>query len=528
MAFRRQDIPKTTRKPEEGGPRRIYPRFLRDRAILPKVELAIDYLDGMVGQRRGDLSPDMLLDLFGDPKLARCLLACTGEHYVYRTPEIADAIGADAAAALMNWGICTPADLRAHLYLAANAGRGGFISGEERVAFFAETGEALGLSGAQVEELIHLDAERNAVLVRVGPRPKAEDVVARYNVQLSLSVMRHASEITLDLPGLPAWALAAVCSRHEVAYQQLEVGRVRLFGRKSAMGTWGGFGARLARCATQLILVSPKTPSGEARVHFGDQLYRFQIDAKCAAALRPKRRAAATAEGMVVTAALADELTLHRRETGELSGWRVRRWPEPVVIDGAVVMPELAFTRGQVTVAAVPVPSGTDGADTMATLREINRVRPVLALGMRETLSGVPSVSSYEPAEIAAFLDEIAIAADATPTALDTVADELATTGWLSTKRLQTILKAPVDLERALFPITAQDAIFVPGFGLCRSALIDELRAPFARGPIDISQLRRQVAARVGESHAADALTLYLLSHNVSVSAASEETPEAA
>jgi hypothetical protein len=528
MAFRRQDIPKTTRKPEEGGPRRIYPRYLRDRAILPKVDLAIDYLDNMVGRRRGDLTPDLLLDLFGDPKLARCLLACTGEHYVYRTSEFADAIGSEAAAALMTWGICTPADLRGHLYLAANAGRGGFVSDTERAAFFAETGEALGLSGGQVEELIHLDAERNAVLVRVGPRPKAEDVVARYNVQLSLSVLRHASVMSLDLPGLPAWALAAVCSRHEVAYQWLEDGQVRLFGRKSAMGTWSGFGARLARCAAHLILLCPKTPAGEAKVHFGEQTYRFQIDAKCVSAIRPKLRTAATVDGMLATSALADELTAHRRETGELSGWRVRRWPEPVVVDGAIVIPELAFIRGQVTVAAAPVPSGTECATAMATLQAVNRVRPVLALGLHETLSGVPSVAGFEPAEIAAFLDEIALAADAEPTSIDLVADELESTGWLLTERLQSILKTPADLESALLPIIGPDALFVPGFGLCRAALINELRAPLAGGPIDISQLRRHVAATVGESPSADALTLYLLSHKMSLSATAEETSEAA
>jgi hypothetical protein len=72
MAFRRQDIPRTTRKSEEGGPRRLYPRYIRDLAPLPKIELAIAYLDEMVGRRRADLSPDVILDLFGDLKLARC------------------------------------------------------------------------------------------------------------------------------------------------------------------------------------------------------------------------------------------------------------------------------------------------------------------------------------------------------------------------------------------------------------------------------------------------------------------------
>ena len=529
MAFRRQDIPKTTRKPEEGGPRRIYPRFLRDRTILPKVELAIDYLDGMVGRRRGDLSPDMLLDLFGDPKLARCLLACMSEHYVYRTPEIADLIGEDAAAALLKWDIGTPADLRGYLYLAANATRDGFVAGDDRQAFFTETGDVLGLSAAQVDELIHLDAERNALLVRIGPRPRAEDVVARYNVMLTLSVLRHASAIALDLPGLPFATISAVCARHDVPVFTLESGLVRLSGRRSAMGTWSGFGARLARCALHLMLLSPKTPSGEARVHFGDQTYRFVIDAKCTSAIRLKLRSAADSDGITTAATLADDLTLHRRESDDLSGWRVRRWPEPVVVDGALLLPELAFTYGQVTVGALPVPAGRDGAGTLAALKEVNLARPVIALGLASGLNGVPSIPAYDPEDVGALLAEFADAAGSQPSALDTVEEQLAATGWLTVERLLALLAGRNDVETAVAPLTARDAVFVTGFGLCRANVIDEIRAGMGSGPIDIAAVRRHVAAVVGDTPGADALTLYLLTNGCVVSAlASGSEPVAA
>jgi len=517
MAFRRQDIPKTTRKPEEGGPRRIYPRFLRDRAILPKVELAIDYLDGMVGRRRGELSSDMLLELFGDPKLSRCLLACMGEHYVYRTPEIADLIGPEAAAALMKWEICTPADLRGHLYLVANATRDGFVAGDEREPFFAEAGELLGLSAAQVEELIHLDAERNAQLVRIGPRPCTEDVVARYNALLVLSVLRHASAIALDLPGLSIEAVSAVSARHDVPWFIVDSGHLQLAGRRSAVGTWSGFGSRLARCALHLLLLCPRTPAGEAKVHFGDQTYRFVIDSKCTAAIRPKLRVAADPDGIGAAATIADELVLHRRESNGLAGWRVRRWPEPVVVDGAVLLPELAFTYGQVSVAALPVPSGRETANALATLQQVNRARPVVALGLRGGIQGVPSVSGYDPEELGDLLAEIAQAADSEPSLVERIEDALAITGWLPTPRLEELVPGGADLEAFVAPLTARGDVFIPGFGLCHASLIDELRAPLSTGPVEIAAVRREVAARVGDTTGADALTLHLLTNGCTV-----------
>jgi predicted nuclease of restriction endonuclease-like RecB superfamily len=513
MAFRRQDIPKTTRKPEEGGPRRIYPRFLRDRAILPKVDLAIDYLDSMVGRRRGELSADMLLELFGDPKLSRCLLSCMNEHYVYRTPEIADVTGAETAAALMKWGICTSADLRGHLYLAANASQDGFVAGDDREPFFAEAGEVLGLSAAQIEELIHLDAERNAQLIRIGLRPRAEDVVARYNALLVLSVLRHASTIALDLSGLSMETVSTVCARHDVSWFIADSGHIRLAGRRSAVGTWSGFGSRLARCALQLLLFCPRTPTGEAKVHFGDQTYRFVIDAKCAGVIRPKLRVAADPHGISAAAALADELVVHRRESEDLAGWRVRRWPEPVVVDDALILPELAFTYGQVTVAALPVPAGREFANAIAALQQVNRARPVVALGLRGRIQSVPSVSGFDAEELGVLLAEISQAADSTPGVLERVEDELAVAGWLSNQRLEELLLGRADLESSVAPLISQGMVFVQGFGLCRSDLLEELSTSLTIGLVDIAAVRTIVAARVGDAPGADALTLYLLSN---------------
>src|SRR5688572_9132882 len=151
MAFRRQDIPKTTRKSEDGGPRRLYPRYIRDMAPLPKIELAIAYLDEMVGRRRAELSPETILDLFGDLKLARCVLSCLAESYRYRSPEFADVVGEPTAVALAAWDLFAPADLRALVYEVVNRERAGVVADAERPAVLAELSRPLGLSGAQAD-----------------------------------------------------------------------------------------------------------------------------------------------------------------------------------------------------------------------------------------------------------------------------------------------------------------------------------------------------------------------------------------
>ncbi len=523
MAFRRQDIPKTTRKGEDGKPRRLYPRFAKDRSLLPKIDLAVEYLDGMVGRRRGDLSPDVVLELFGDPKLARCVLACLGDSYRYRTPDIAEIVGEEAALALAAWDLLTPIDVRGHVYRAANAELGGFVPDTDRSAFLLRVAAPLGLAPHHLEELLHLDAERNAVLIRVGPRPKAEDVLARYNAMLAVSVLRHASEVILELPELDSSTIETVCARHEVGWRRVGTETIRLAGRRNALGSWAQFGVRVARCATHLIALAPRSPSGCAVVHLNDQHLTFVLDATAVNALRPKRRAAATADGVVRCAVLMDEVAaLRRKAGGGTNGWTMRRALDPVVVAGALVLPELVFTRDQIAVAVVPVAAGTapDASSALAALNLALAARPVIALGVPPTATAVPALAATDAAALIALLDEVAGGQLASPTPLGLVEDEVLSIGWVGTERMAEVLG---EADRARLPGRVEpltldgDAAYVSGFGLCRVALLDELLDRLITGPLDVATLRATVAARVGDGPGADALTLHLLSQHAVV-----------
>ena len=95
MAFRRQDIPRTTRKVADGELRRIYPRYLNARTLLPAIGQAVEWIDGMVGRRRGDLDEEALLTPFPEARLARCIVACLAGSHGYRTPFFEESVGAD-------------------------------------------------------------------------------------------------------------------------------------------------------------------------------------------------------------------------------------------------------------------------------------------------------------------------------------------------------------------------------------------------------------------------------------------------
>ncbi|MBA3415996.1 MAG: hypothetical protein H0U10_12305 [Chloroflexia bacterium] len=127
-----------------------------------------------------------------------------------------------------------------------------------------------------------------------------------------------------------------------------------------------------------------------------------------------------------------------------------------------------------------------------------------------------PGLLAPDAAILVELLDAAAGARPVGRTALGLVAAEVEARGWVDTDRLEALFGGETDLGDRLRPLTADaGTTLVPGFGLCRSQLLDRLGDPIGRGPLDIAQLRAAVATTVGEGPGADALTLHLLVHAV-------------
>jgi hypothetical protein len=210
---------------------------------------------------------------------------------------------------------------------------------------------------------------------------------------------------------------------------------------------------------------------------------------------------------------------LRRKIGGGTNGWTMRRAQEPIVVDGALLLPELVFTREQAAVAIVPV-AGGERAGALAVLTLAQEARPVIALGDAGG-TAVPALSRVDAAALVALLDDVAGGLAGSPTPLGLVADEVLAIGWVGAGRLTEVLGERGDLARQVQSLTVEgESAFVPGFGLCRVALLDDLLDRLNGGPLDVAALRAEVAARVGAGPGADALTLHLLSRQGVVSQA--------
>ncbi|MGH2350288.1 MAG: hypothetical protein ACRDJN_01575, partial [Chloroflexota bacterium] len=172
MAFSLKDVRFTTRRTAGGDDagesveKTLHPRLVRDRSMLPKVAIAIQYFESMVGHERQELDTEVLVQFFGDHKLARCMVACLARSYRYRSPRFEDVVTRTALRRLQRAGLDSPKSLRFQLYDHLNGDANGFLRTMEREATYGTMEARYRLRQGDLERLLYLDADEHAVLAR--------------------------------------------------------------------------------------------------------------------------------------------------------------------------------------------------------------------------------------------------------------------------------------------------------------------------------------------------------------------------
>jgi predicted nuclease of restriction endonuclease-like RecB superfamily len=521
MAFKPSEFKKTSRGSGEG--RQIYPHQIRDERHAAAIGFAVAYFERMVGRRRAEFEAEALLEFFGDPRLARGLVAVLAATYSWRPLTLAEALGDEAADALARAGVSRPAELRARLYALANARHDGFLAPDERPAALralcaelaadaerrrawaqADPPPPAALTPPQIERALTLDAEDEQVLVKLGAAPTAAEVAERYNFHSLETALAYAESARLRLSG-DIWTILRsahnLARRYRITYSvgalpgSLFDNRLdlTLHGRRDALGGWGRAGRRLARALLRLLAAHPGAAvEGEVLTHAGGGRAALRLDAKL---LRALGAAGAPGDADAWDDAEADELqrawgrALVRGRTG---GWRLRRDPAPLV-GGAVVVPDFALRRGDAAVALCLAPGRAAAESLAAGLKASSAPAVVLAHE-----SAAPALKGCK-AVVVAYADRPADAIPRLTAALERAwprgvlpikADpwedliaHVGAEGFVDEARAAGILGcAPGDLAALVRRRAAPGISFVAGLGVCDGETLAEIRDMLSRG----------------------------------------------
>jgi predicted nuclease of restriction endonuclease-like RecB superfamily len=396
MAFRINDFKKTVRG--QGPARQVYPYQIRDDRFTAAIGFTINYFERMAGRKRAEFEADALLEFFGDPKLARGIVACLNRSYTWRTPTFREHLGEQPAALLREAGVDRPLDLRTRLYGLANGRYGGFLSKAERPEALSLLCEIMDGSGvlqpALLEQGLTLDGEEQRVLVKIGATPTPAEIVARYNFHSLDTALINAEEIQLTLSG-DIWALLRsvhnLARRYRLSYRLGEAPRslfdqqftVVLSGGRDALGEARRAGRRLARALLRLLASHPGAiQAGEATLHLGGRNALLRLDERVLTPLGALPEIGAVVgemwqEDPGATFRQAWGRAFLAKRTG---GWRLRRDPEPLVGVGGLIVPDFAARRGN-EVRAVCLVTGKAMAEGLASaLKQVGTRFPVLII----------------------------------------------------------------------------------------------------------------------------------------------------
>lgn len=391
------DIRKTTRRSGAGDLRSVHPRLLRDRSLAPRIEMTLRYMESMLGRPRRELDAEVVVQLFGDHKLARAIVACLASTYRHRARTFAEVLPEHHCAALARAGILSPSDLRLWVFRRVNAELRGFAGAAERASFLRAAAAALELPPNQMDTLLALDAPANAVLTRIGPRPTPEDVIARFNYETVAALLANASLLRLSLRAAgDAARIRALCDaldvRADVAGRELV-----LHGRQDALNGWARHGARLVRLLSTLLVCGLPARSGEATVAAPDgSEWLFRLDGEMLVYLGAAPAADAPFAAADVLAcwrradAFAAEVAALRRAGALDVGWALRRAAAPLVLDGVVLPTVFSLTNGANRVLLTPPPATLAVRDQLAGLAD--RLPIVVLAGMADDESAVSAL----------------------------------------------------------------------------------------------------------------------------------------
>lgn len=497
MAFSLSDFKKTSRTTNKRHV--LYPHQLRDDRFLAAISYAVDYYERMVGRPRHELETATLLEFFGDPKLARGIVACLGRSYVWHEPTFGEVLSPAAWAWLKAAGWSSPARLRAQLYRYVNQHHDGFLLPAERTAALQALCANMPVEPDMFERLLTLDAPSEALLTKVAGTPDARDIVTLYNYHSLETPLRYAESLRLTLRGT-LWPLLRtvhnIARRYGLAYDVEHDGAgifareatITWRGNRDALGGYRSSGRRIVRALLRLLAVHPDTPvEGEALVHLRGKSSVVVLDRRALRTLGVHTTNTTSAEAWDTDGADEWRTAWNRAFVrGETGGWRLRRDPEPLVTDKGIIVPDYGLQRGtqRATLVLAANPSAVDAlVKPLEALGGRSLVVVATPLNLANRLAALPVIvlpsdGTPSPRLLATVLPSPMATAEQHETKWQRLDQLLATEGYVDEARIAQILTLqPEKVGEAMRGWRSAEVTYIPGVGLCTPETVTEIRS---------------------------------------------------
>lgn len=410
MRFNLQDVKKSIHR--RSGELSVSLHFLSEHELQDEITQLIAYHERLLGQPYHQFSLDEVRGLIGDYRLAQCLYATLSHWYSWQPHTWTDVLQAydasgTATQLLQDAQISSPAQLRLALYTYVNEQHHGFLNTQQRGTMLTSFATLYQLQAAQLEYLLAMDSEDEAILTRnTSTPPTVSEAITLYNQWAFEAALLQASSVrfvidctafgraSTETTPLISTGVGAVIKRlcylarkmgvyYDLAYEEGERTMqdaprllLTLYGPQEVTGTAQQYGLRLARLCRLLLGYSGTTATGrngkktqkanlatgvvsaEATIHFLQRTYMLAMDSHLLRFLHAKP----DESEQTTIASVSSDTTLfdsgieqafaeafsalaQGQSIRGVHGWQLEREPEPLLLEQSIFIPDFALTR---------------------------------------------------------------------------------------------------------------------------------------------------------------------------------------
>jgi predicted nuclease of restriction endonuclease-like RecB superfamily len=397
VRFSLQDVKKSVR----GRDLTVTLHFLRPGELHAEIERLIAYHERLLDQPQRLFSIDDARACVGDYRLAHCLIATLSHWYTWRV-RTWDAVIQQLPMPPALGNIASPIYLRLDLYSYVNMHHQGFLDTDTRAQALSALAEIYSLRVADLEYLLVMDSEDEALLVRdAAVPPTAQEVASLYNQWVFEAALFNASNVHFVIdcnafskvqPETDALAHTTVVTGvgmvikrlcylahrlgvyYDLAYDERDLVpgtaaperlHLTLYGPQEVTGAPQQYGMRLARLCRMLLgytlakevrpkkghILATAIVEAKATIHFLQRAYNFNMDAHL---LQLLPASAALDQNTATDASVFDSgieqlfsaAFVSLASSQGVDGWRLEREPEPLLLASSIFIPDFALTRG--------------------------------------------------------------------------------------------------------------------------------------------------------------------------------------
>ena len=324
VRFGLQDVKKSIqRRGGANGTLTVSLHFLRRDELHDEITRLIAYHEALLGQARKHFSLDDARACVADYRLAHCLLATLSRWYSWQQRSWSEVL--EHISHAFPPDISSAVQLRLALYSYVNEHHHGFLEAQQRTAALHAFADCYQVQVSDLEYVLALDNEDEAVLTRTEPQPPTpQEVTTLYNQWAFEAALFQSSQVRMVIDcqafgrtngeqiTTVGTGVGAVIKRlcflarklgvyYDLAYDTPLTGTpqfltLTLYGPQEVTGTAQQYGMRLERlCKLLLGYATPTTNSrgkkgqratlsggiveASATVHFLQRAYHFPIDA---------------------------------------------------------------------------------------------------------------------------------------------------------------------------------------------------------------------------------------------------------